>query len=317
MGGGGLPSFWLERGFAPLKKGKREPRCLTVDCGGSPYNDSRLYICRAFPEKVVLGAKILMKLIGARTCNFAIPVSDLEAAEMIHGKLPQKSEMFSIVLIKDKLPAAIPNLTVSALYGVEVNAAKDIIDYGYPVVSPLTCLSCYRALVEGIPFCEGYLTVAELGSEVDVFSVPFGTSLREVASPKNGERVIYARKLFGTEISNDAMTERTEAIAITPIEPTREVLPLECIGCGRCADVCPARLTPIDIFSAVKDGKSDQSLILYAAGCFECRVCSYVCPSELPLAETIIKLRNDSGLISVDIDGEDPDFYGEEVENER
>lgn len=313
-----LSALLLERGITPVRKGKRDPRHLTVDCGGSPCNDSRLYICRSFPEKVVLGAKIIMKLIGARSCNFAVPRSDLDAAESIHGAAPKDGKMFRIILTKDKLPTTVPNLTLSALYNVEVSAAKDVVDAGYPVVSPLYCLACYRALVEGIPFCEGYLTVAELGGEVDVFALPFGTPLRGVAAPRDGERVIRAENLFGAEISEETMTERTEAVAVMTVEPIKKKETLECIGCRRCFDICPARLSPVDIFSAVKSGKSAPSLVLYAAGCFECRSCTYICPSDIPLAETIIKFRRDSGLISVDIDGEDPDFYDdEEAENEQ
>ncbi len=309
-----LSSLLLERGIAPIKKGKRDPRHLTVDCGGSLYNDSRLFILRNFPEKVLLGAKIIMKLLGARTCNFAIPRSDLTAAENLYTHIPKKSKMFKIVLTKDKLPAAIPQLTLSALYNVEINAAKDIFDAGYPVISPLLCFACYRALVEGIPFCRGYLTVAELGGEVDVFTLPFGSPLKEVASLGDGERAVCAENLFGAEITGETMTERTEAIVVMPVEPIKEREEISCIGCRRCSGVCPARLSPIDIFSKVKNGKGDSSLALYAAGCFECRSCSYVCPSDIPLAETIIKFRHDSGLVSVDIDGEDPDFYDGDME---
>lgn len=313
---GELSSLLLSRGITPPKKGKRDPRALTVDCGSSPYNDSRLYICRTFSEEVLLGAKIIMKLIGARSCNFAIPRSDLVAAQNIYDHIPKKSDMFKIVLSKDKLPSAVPNLTVSALYNVEVSALKDISDVGYPVVSPLTCLACYRALVDGIPFCEGYLTVAELGSELDVFSVPFGASLKPIAGPSESERVIRAENLYGPEITGEVMTERTEAIAVIPNEASVAKRSEECIGCFRCIDVCPSRISPIEIFSSVKDGHGTSSLVFYAASCFECRACSYVCPSELPLAETIIKFRHDNGLISVDIEGEDPDFYDDIPEKE-
>ncbi len=310
-----LSSLLLERGIAPIKKGKREPKHLTVDCGGSPYNDSRLFILRNFPEKVVLGAKIIMKLIGARSCNFAVPSSDLDAAEAIHTKIPKKSKMLRIVLIKDKLPANVPHLTVSALYNVEVNGAKDIFDTGYPVISPLLCFACYRALVEGIPFCRGYMTVAELGGEVDVFAIPFGTPLKDVAALRDGERAISAEGIYGAEITSEVMNEHTEAIAVMPIDPIKEKTPLDCIECRRCSDICPARLSPIDIFSKVKDGKVDPSLPLYAAGCFECRSCTYICPSDIPLAETVIKLRSESGVVSADDSGLDDD--GEEVdENE-
>ncbi|MBQ7778954.1 MAG: 4Fe-4S dicluster domain-containing protein [Clostridia bacterium] len=313
---GELSSLLLSRGITPLKRGKRDPRALTVDCTSSPYNDSRLYICRAFPEEVVLGAKIIMKLIGARSCNFAIPRSDLDAAQSIYDHIPKKSDMLKIVLTKDKLPATVPNLTVSALYNIEISAVKDISDVGYPVVSPLYCLACYRALVDGIPFCEGYLTVAELGSELDVFSVPFGASLKPIADPSESERVIRAENLYGAEITGEVMTERTEAIAVISNEEPRSKRTEECIGCGRCIDVCPSRISPIEIFSSVKGGKGTPSLVSYAASCFECRACSYVCPSALPLSETIIKCRHDNGLISVDIEDKDPDFYDDIPEKE-
>ena len=38
--------------------------------------------------------------------------------------------------------------------------------------------------------------------------------------------------------------------------------------------------------------------------------------SNLPLAETIRKFRHDNGLISLDIEGEDPDFYDDIQEKE-
>ena len=313
-----LRALLLERGITPPKKGRREVRCLTVDCSASPYNDSRLFICRSFPEKIVLGAKILMKLIGARSCNFAIPRSDLNAAECVYGAIPKKSEMFKVVLIKDKLPASVPNLTVSAVTGTEINAAKDVFDSGYPVVSPLLCLACYRALVDGIPFCEGYVTVAELGGEVDVFRLPFGAPLKAVAAPRENERVIRAENLYGAEISGETMTERTEALAVMPALPTKEGVALECIGCRRCTDVCPALISPIGIFSALEKDEC-APIVLTAAGCFECRSCTYICPSDIPLAESIIKFRRDSGLTAVDTDRGDTDYYDdtEVTENER
>ncbi len=302
-----LYSLLYERGITPPKRGKRDPKALTVDCGGSPYNDSRLYLCRHFPKEVIGGAKILMKLLGARSCSFAIPASDLTAAQKIEDAITERNGMLKIVLTKDKLPVCIPYLTVSSLYGVEVNAAKNIADAGYPVVSPLTCIACYRALVNGIPYCETYLSVADTDGSIDMFSLPFGTPLSDIACAGENETVIRAKKLFGKEIGSSVMRERTEAIRIIPKNSVGETKSRECIGCGRCYGICPARLSPIGIFSSAKAGKDLPSLVLYAAGCFECRACSYVCPSELPLAETIIKLRHDNGIASVELSDEDHD----------
>ncbi len=307
MTGDELSSLLYERGITPVKRGKRDPKVLTVDCGGSPYNDSRLYLCRHYSKQIIGGAKILMKLLGARSCNFAITASDLSAAQKISDALPERNGMFKIVLTKDKLPVCIPHLTVSSLYGVEVNAAKNITDAGYPVVSPLTCIACYRALVQGIPFCEGYISVAGTDGSIDMFSLPFGTPLSDIACTREGETVIRAKKLFGKEIGSSVMRERVEAIRIMPESNAKEPNTRSCIGCGRCSGVCPALLSPISIFSSAKAGRETPPLVLYAAGCFECRACSYVCPSELPLAETIIKLRHDNGIASVELSDEDPD----------
>ncbi len=306
-----LESLLLQRGISPVKLGKRECRALTVDCGGSNYNDSRLFITRSFPDKVIGGAKIIMKLIGARRCCFAIPNSDLKAAQSIESRLPSKSKLFKIVLTKDKFPTCLPNLTVSALYNIEVSAAKDIVDAGYPVVSPLLCLAYYRALVEGIPFCEGFLTVNDSDGKMNMLSLPFGTELSSLLSPKENETLLRAERLYGKEVGTSVMKASIEAITVSARSDYAEVLG-RCIGCRKCMEICPARLSPTDIFKTLRKGKEGPSLVLSTAGCFECRSCSYICPSHLPLAQTIIKFRRDSGLISVDITGDDPDFYEEE-----
>ncbi len=304
-----LCSLLLERGISPLKKGKRNPRTLTVDCGGSPYNDSRLYVCRAHPQEVILGAKIIMKLLGARTCRFALPASDVVAAEKLYESFPQSGKMFKIELMKDQLPVNIPNLTVSALYSVEVSAVKSVFDAGYPVVSPLTCLSYYRALVEGIPYCESYLSLGEMNGEVDILRVPFGAPLLPIAAPSKDETVIHGEGLYGTEITDEVMSADVEAITVLIRKEEKDIPTRPCIECGRCADICPAFLSPVDIFSSAKDGKISDKLALYASACFGCHACSYICPSLIPLAETVIAIHREKGVLSVEIDGDDPDFY--------
>ncbi len=297
---GEMASLLLSRGIAPVKRGKRDAKGLIVDCTSSPYNDSRLYLCRAFPDKIIGGAKILMKLVGARSCVFAIPNSDLVAAQYIESLLPERSDMLKIVLTKDKLPASVPHLTVSAVFGVEVNAAKDIVDAGYPVVSPLTCLACYRALAEGIPFCEGYLSVNDSEGNLTVSHLPFGTELRSLLTVGEGKAAVRAEELYGSSAEGAVMSEHTEALIITnntAHTPSEGV----CIGCRRCISICPSQLAPIDLYNAINRGNDEASISLYASCCFECGDCSYICPSSLPLAETIIAFKRDGGIISAEV----------------
>ena len=68
--------------------------------------------------------------------------------------------------------------------------------------------------------------------------------------------------------------------------------PTPCLNCGKCADVCPMHLMPMntafyssagDMESAVKYGKT--------ASCIECGACEYICPAKRPLIQAIRKTK--------------------------
>jgi electron transport complex protein RnfC len=58
-----------------------------------------------------------------------------------------------------------------------------------------------------------------------------------------------------------------------------------CIRCGRCAEVCPVKLLPQQMYwySRAKDLDKVQDYNLF--DCIECGCCSYVCPSHIPLVQ--------------------------------
>ncbi|MEG2203757.1 MAG: 4Fe-4S dicluster domain-containing protein, partial [Oscillospiraceae bacterium] len=60
-----------------------------------------------------------------------------------------------------------------------------------------------------------------------------------------------------------------------------------CIGCGRCAGVCPEGLSPYYIYK-VMHSPGRRGLELFDADrCTGCGTCSYVCPAKIDLAQTV------------------------------
>jgi electron transport complex protein RnfC len=54
-----------------------------------------------------------------------------------------------------------------------------------------------------------------------------------------------------------------------------------CIRCGRCVDRCPVGLVPNEIARCVEKGKLEWAVSYGLNDCIECGVCAYVCPAKI------------------------------------
>ena len=60
-----------------------------------------------------------------------------------------------------------------------------------------------------------------------------------------------------------------------------------CIRCGRCVEVCPVRLLPLEINKLVKNKKWERLNAYHISECMLCGACAYVCPSKIPLVQRL------------------------------
>jgi len=63
-----------------------------------------------------------------------------------------------------------------------------------------------------------------------------------------------------------------------------------CLFCGFCTNLCPAGVIPHLLFQYAERDIIDEDLLRYRIfDCIECNLCSYVCPSKIPISEFIKK----------------------------
>jgi electron transport complex protein RnfC len=67
--------------------------------------------------------------------------------------------------------------------------------------------------------------------------------------------------------------------------------PGPCIRCGWCVEDCPVGINPAMLADAAESRRIGRLARSTAPACIECNICSYVCPSRLPLRERIGMLK--------------------------
>ena len=56
-----------------------------------------------------------------------------------------------------------------------------------------------------------------------------------------------------------------------------------CIRCGKCSEVCPMRLTPVQMYKTLFSSDINELKESNIMDCIECGCCAYTCPACVPL----------------------------------
>lgn len=73
--------------------------------------------------------------------------------------------------------------------------------------------------------------------------------------------------------------------------PVSEIYP--CIRCAKCVDACPVNLLPNFLGTAGEQMLLDQAEALHATDCIECGCCTYICPAKRPLTQWIRMVKGE------------------------
>ncbi len=290
MGGAGFP---VHIKIAPPKDKQVEYLIINgAEC--EPYLSSDHLSMLNYADDIINGVKILLRATGAKSAIIAIEDNKLDAEHIITEKIADIPEI-EICLMETKYPQGSEKHIIKAALGREVPSGGLPIEAGVIVNNIDTCIAVANAVLRGIPVIKRRVTVSG-GAIVSpgVFEVSIGTPISELIDACGGfttdvHKLIMGGPMMGTALfdTDVPVIKTTSGVLALNRAETKRYNESVCIRCGKCVEVCPMNLMPLEIASAGQKNDGDKAVRLCANDCIECGSCAYICPAGRFLIERI------------------------------
>lgn len=261
-------------------------------CECEPFISADEALIRDKAAQIVTGAEILQQASGAETCIIAIESEMTDSIQALELALANKA--IGLALVPTKYPAGGEKQIIQAVTGKEVPSGRLPAENNVLVQNVGTAYAVYNAVIEGQPCISRITTLAGTPLKTPKnFEVLLGTPIPFLLELCGNDELKHESTIVGGSLMGITLFDDNVAISRASncvIAASPEWFPdppeeLPCIRCGDCAEVCPAKLLPQQLyaFSRSQDSENlaDQNLI----DCIECGACSYVCPSNIPLVQ--------------------------------
>jgi len=260
-----------------------------------PYISCDEMLMREQPDKIILGARILRRILGAERVVIAIEdqMGAVQEALTLAAECVE-CKSISVVKVTTIYPEGGERQLIQVLTGLEVPAGGRPSDLGMVCQNVATAAAVADAVVEGKPLIERYITVTGNGiSHPRNFQALFGTPFSHLVDGCGGytddvARLVVGGPLMGFPVASDAapVVKASNCLLALTHQDIAEPQPeMPCIRCGECARVCPATLLPQQLHLQIKNQLWEQAEEYGLAACIECGCCDFVCPSHIPLVD--------------------------------
>lgn len=263
-----------------------------------PYLTADYRMMLEYTERMVIGVKIAMKVLGVSKGFVGIEDNKLEAVKVM--KEAFKGTSVEVVPLPTKYPQGAEKMLIKVITNREVPTGGLPMDVGVVVQNVGTTVAICDAVVRGIPVIQRVTTVSgDAIKEPKNLLLRIGTSFKEAIDycggfSKNPEKIIMGGPMMGFAQSTLEVTviKGVSGILALSSEVVNSGEESPCIRCGRCVKACPMGLVPsmLSILGErhkYKEAKEEYSLF----SCIECGSCTYACPAKRNIVQYVKYLK--------------------------
>ena len=285
MGGATFPTY------VKLKPGKPIDAVLINGSECEPYLTADHRVMLEYAEDIVFGLRAMMKAVAAPEGVILIEDNKPDAIALMEEKVAPYDNI-RICAAKTQYPEGAEKMLIKKVMGRQVPSGKLPADVGCVVSNTSTAKAISDAIRKGMPLVERVVSVTgEYIKNPGNFVVKLGTEVQELidyCGGITGEDVTLKMggPMMGAPLKDThvPIIKGSNGVIAIAADHTEEQ---ECIKCGRCVDVCPMELEPLNIAKFAQLGDAEKLLKLNVMDCFSCRCCEYICSSKIPLVSRI------------------------------
>ncbi|MBN1619646.1 electron transport complex subunit RsxC [candidate division WOR-3 bacterium] len=279
-------------------KGKNYESLILNGAECEPYLTADYRLMLEKPEKILLGAKLMMKACLAKKTFIAIESNKPEAVREWE-KLTSGEDWIELKVMKTKYPQGAEKQLINAITGKEVPSGGLPVDVGVLVQNVGTAAALYDAVYSGEPLIKRVTTVTGAVKRRANLLVPVGTYVSDIIEFLGGYlgepgKVIFGGPMMGVSQRTDGVPviKSTSGILVLSKTESTEKPQTNCIRCSRCVTVCPIGLMPYEIAARSETGDLETAGSVGALDCIECGSCSFICPARRDLVQLIRLAKN-------------------------
>ncbi len=285
MGGAGFPAY------VKLKPGKPIDAVLLNGCECEPMLTADHKLLLNYADDVIYGLRAIMKAVSAPRGVIVIEDNKPDAVALLQEKTAAYEDI-EVLVARTKYPQGAEKMLIKKALGRSVPSGGLPADAGAVVSNVSSAKAIADAIRTGMPLIERVVCVTgERVRNPGNYIVKIGTSVKEILDycggiVGDGVTVKLGGPMMGTPQTelDVPVIKATNGIIAYETDHTAEV---ECIKCGRCADVCPMELFPLYFAKYMDEGNIQGLKEKNIMDCMECRCCEYICSSKIPLVTKI------------------------------
>jgi len=204
--------------------------------------------------------------------------------KIFKNKYPQGSDRQLIMATTGRL---IDSVTMPAEVGVVVFNVETVINIHRAVITGRN-LTSRIVTVAGTAILKPQSFSVRLGTSYDTLINMVGGFLKEPSKIISGGPMMG----HALADPNVPVTKTSSAVLCFEKDEVTVSHRTACINCLKCVSVCPERLLPHKLW-LFAENNNEEAFIEYAGKeCLKCGCCSYICPAKLPLTEKIVLMKD-------------------------